>query len=73
MVGDREDGLVRAHEPEDPDGIVPVSAGEPGRGFCQDIALLAQLPVLTPQTGQLVALARRRLAPGVRPPSRSAC
>src|ERR1700730_13632778 len=29
---------------------------EPGRCLCQDIALLAQLPVLTPQTGPLLAL-----------------
>src|SRR6266478_5474714 len=29
---------------------------EPGRCLCQDIALLAQLPVLSPQTGQLLAL-----------------
>src|ERR1700731_3774268 len=33
---------------------------EPGRCLCQDIALLAQLPVLTPQTGQLLALGAGR-------------
>src|SRR6266850_3364077 len=33
---------------------------EPGRCLCQDIALLAQLPVLTPQTGQLLALSAGR-------------
>src|SRR6202030_3038399 len=33
---------------------------EPGCCLCQDIALLAQLPVLTPQTGQLPALGAGR-------------
>src|SRR6266481_4848354 len=33
---------------------------EPGCCLCQDIALLAQLPVLTPQTGQLLALGAGR-------------
>ena len=33
---------------------------EPGRYLCQDIALLAQLRVLTPQTGQLLALGAGR-------------
>ena len=33
---------------------------EPGRCLCQDIALLAPLPVLTPQTGQLLALGAGR-------------
>src|SRR6516164_9033590 len=33
---------------------------EPGRCLCQDIALLAQSPVLTPQTGQLLALGAGR-------------
>src|ERR1700736_2391651 len=33
---------------------------DPGRCLCQDIALLAQLPVLTPQTGQLLALGAGR-------------
>src|SRR6516162_4111111 len=33
---------------------------EPGRCLCQDIALLAQLPVLTPQTGQLLTLGAGR-------------
>src|SRR6202035_2257087 len=33
---------------------------EPGRCLCQDIALLAQSPVFTPQTGQLLALSAGR-------------
>src|SRR6266478_2143574 len=33
---------------------------EPGRCLCQDIALLTQSPVLTPQTGQLLALGTGR-------------
>src|SRR3974377_1162391 len=33
---------------------------KPGRCLCQDIALLTQLPVLTPQTGQLLALGAGR-------------
>src|ERR1700736_3017284 len=33
---------------------------KPGCWLCQDIALLAQLPVLTPQTGQLLALGAGR-------------
>src|SRR6516162_4981926 len=33
---------------------------EPGRCLCQDIVLLAQLPVLTAQTGQLLTLGAGR-------------
>ena len=36
-------GLVRAHELEDPDGIVPASRANAGRGPREDIALQAQL------------------------------
>src|SRR6267143_5169350 len=36
---------------------------EPGCCLCHDIALLAQLPVLTPQTGQLLALGAGRAVP----------
>jgi hypothetical protein len=30
-----EDGLVRAHEPEDPDGIVPVSLANQAAAFAR--------------------------------------
>ena len=54
--GDGIEGPVGSHELEDPDGIEPVCLREPGRGFCQYLALLAQPAVLTPEPPQLLAL-----------------
>ena len=63
----RKAGLVRAHEPENPDasaanasrfGDSPGLAGEPGRHSRENVALHPQLLVLAPQPGQLVALGR---------------
>ena len=45
---------MNKRELEDPDGIEP--GMDPGRGYCQNLAFLAQLAVLTPQPSQLLAL-----------------
>ena len=68
--------MVRPHDPEDPDGTTPVSRANQarvppqlagvgaGRRSRENIALEAQLLVLTPQPRQLVTLRRAQDAVG---------
>src|SRR5271165_4075415 len=58
--GNRKDGLVRAHEFEDPGGIAPVSRANQAAARERMSALQPQLLVLTPQSGQFLALSRRK-------------
>jgi hypothetical protein len=53
-------GLICLHESEPFDGIDPVSRAAPGRGFFQDLPLLAERRVLTPQPLELGALVGRQ-------------
>jgi hypothetical protein len=79
MGGNRKAGLVHAHEPEDPVGIVAVSraepsrfrlrsgwnngGGKPGRGF-EDVSLQPELTCLAPKPGQLCMPGRSQVGVG---------
>ena len=58
--GDTVAGLIRSDELERLAGTESASRANPGRGFCQYLALFAQPAVLTTNTAKLLALGARQ-------------